>query len=329
MDRQWFNELEESLLRGGPITRRDAGLIGDMGMPGVMELMAAANRLRVDNTGREISLCAIINARSGRCTEDCAFCAQSVHYDTGAPEYPLLSKEKIGAAAKRARDDGAIRFSIVTSGLALTGEEIDSVAESVAVICELGLRACASVGVIDGRGLEKLKDAGLTRYHHNLETAPSFFKKICTTHDYEQDIESMEAAKSIGLETCCGGIFGMGESWEQRMEFLNCLAGIAPDSVPLNFLVPIKGTPLGDRCGPEPVECLKIIALSRLIMPETEVVLCGGREDNLRDMRGAALCAGVTGLMIGDYLTTPGRNPELDIRMIEDAGFVRADRIVA
>ena len=287
-----------------------------------MDLLSLANRVKWANKGDKVAFCAIINARSGRCSEDCAFCAQSAHYETNAPEYEMVEVSRIADAARRAQKAGAVRFSIVTSGLGLTDrDDIDSVCEGIHAIHREGMRACASVGILDSKALFELKNAGLTRYHHNLETAPSFFHKICTTHRYEEDVETVKQAKSLGIETCCGGIFGMGESWEQRIEFLFFIAALDPDSVPLNFLTPIPGTPLEGISDLTPMECLKIIAMTRLILPRADVVLCGGREVNLRGIQSMALFAGANGLMAGDYLTTPGRAPELDRKMVEEAGL--------
>ena len=322
MDGSWRVKLCEDIIAGQPLRLEDARHIVELEGPDLMELLALANRVKWTNKGGNVFFCAIINARSGRCEQDCAFCAQSAHYDTGAPEYDFVEMERITDAARRAKVEGAMRFSIVTSGLGLTNsEEIDTVAEGLRAICKEGVRACASVGILGPEALLELKNAGLTRYHHNLETAPSYFKEICTTHDYKDDIETIKRAKSIGLETCCGGIFGMGESWEQRIELLCFLAELQPDAVPLNFLIPIPGTPLEGTSDLTPMDCLKIIALARLILPRADIVLCGGREVNLREMQSLALFAGASGLMIGDYLTTPGRRPELDRKMIVEAGL--------
>jgi len=322
MDRQWWTKFYTDILGGKNLKLDDARRIAEFGGPDIMDLLALANRLNWAHKGNKISFCAIINARSGKCSEDCAFCAQSAHYDTGAPEYGMVEVPRMADAARRAKEGGAIRFSIVTSGLGLTERnDIGTAREGIRAICREGIRACASVGILDTEALLDLKKAGLSRYHHNLETAPSFFDKICTTHRYEDDVKTIRTAKSLGIETCCGGIFGMGESWEQRIEFLFFIAALEPDSVPLNFLTPIPGTPLGGISDLTPTDCLKIIAMTRLILPKADVVLCGGREMNLRDMQSMTLFAGANGIMTGDYLTTPGRAPELDRKMVEEAGL--------
>jgi len=299
--------------------RQDAAATGPLELP---ELVAAANRARIRSKGGRIFFCGIVNARSGRCSEDCAFCSQSVHHPTRAPVYDLISADKMEEAAARARKAGAMRFCLVTSGYALDeGSELETVLDGLGRIKSMGIKPCASLGVLGERVLSRLGEAGLVRYHHNLETAPSYFSRICTTHDFSEDVETVKNARAAGLETCCGGIFGMGESWEQRLELLYCIAELAPDSVPLNFLVPIRGTPLEDKSELTPVDCLKITALARLIMPGADIVLCGGREANMRDLQGSALFAGANGLMIGDYLTTPGREAWLDEQMVSDCGL--------
>lgn len=321
MNRYWWANVSENIRSGKRLHIDDAREITAFSGSELTELAALANGVRLDRKGSKVALCAIVNARSGRCGEDCAFCAQSSHFNTGAPEYDYVSLDKIVSAAKRAKEAGAIRFSIVTSGFGLNSSEIEECAKGIREICKLGLTACASVGVMNKESFLELKKAGLTRYHHNLETAPSFFKNICATHEYEEDVETIRRAKSQGFETCCGGIFGLGESWEQRLEFLYFLAELNPDSVPLNFLIPIPGTPLENMNDLTPLDCIKIIALSRLILAHADILLCGGREHNLRDLQGMAMLAGAGGLMIGDYLTRPGRDPQLDARMIHDAGF--------
>ncbi len=322
MNRSELATLGNTIIEGERLRIEHARSLVALDITGLLDLIGLANRVRLKRKGGTVSLCAIINARSGRCSEDCAFCTQSAHYDTDAPEYDMVSTDTIIEAARRARQAGAARFSIVTSGLGLdTPAEVSEVTAGIRAIRREGLRACASVGVLDTKKLEELKKAGLTRYHHNLETAPSFFPEICTTHNYKDDVETVKIARSMGLEVCCGGIFGMGESWEQRIEFLYFLADIGPDSVPMNFLNPIPGTPLDGKTELTPLDCLKIIALARLILPGADIVLCGGREVNLRDLQAMALFAGANGLMIGDYLTTPGRPPEPDRKMIWDAGF--------
>jgi biotin synthase len=215
-------------------------------------------------------------------------------------------------------------FSIVTSGKTLKKpEEIDLVLEAVTRLREEGrVLRCASLGVLPQEVLARLKEAGLTKYHHNLEVARSFFPRICTTHDYDEDIATVRAAKELGLKVCSGGLFGLGESPEQRIELAETLRDLEVDAVPINFLNPIPGTPLAHQPALPAVECLKIIALYRLMMPDRDIYICGGRETNLRDLQSWIFMAGANGMMVGNYLTTSGRNIDLDLAMIRDLGLI-------
>jgi biotin synthase len=231
--------------------------------------------------------------------------------------------DRIVEAARDAAARGAHRFGIVTSGRGVHEErEVETIARAVEIVAgSLPLEPCVSLGLVEGEFLHRLRDAGLTRYHHNLETAESFFPNICTTRRYEDSVETVRAAREVGLKTCSGGIFGLGESKAQRVELLEALRQLDVDSVPLNFLNPIPGTRLEGRKTLEPLEGLKIIAVARLMMPDKEIRVCGGREVTLRDLQSWALLAGADGLMVGGYLTTAGRGVDEDLRMIADAGF--------
>jgi len=285
-------------------------------------LLDGADRLRVKFRGAAVSLCSIVNAKSGRCGEDCAFCAQSARFHTDIEKYGFVGAQKILDAASRAAAAGAREFSIVVSGRRIRDAELDEALEAIPRIAtQTGMSACASLGVIGERDLGRLKDAGLRMFHHNLETAASFYPKICTTRTYESNRETVAVAKRCGLFVCSGGIFGMGETWEQRIELLMDLRDLDVDSVPINFLNPIPGTPLAEKKSLTPRECLKIIALARHILPAKQIVVCGGREVNLRDMQSLIFHAGASAMMIGDYLTTKGRDPRADRRMLEDLGL--------
>ncbi len=291
-------------------------------------LLERADALREAAHGRVITACSIVNAKSGDCPQDCAFCAQSIHWGTDAPRYPLLSEDDILSAALRAEEGGASRFSIVTSGLSPTDAELERICRAVERIrAESSLAVCASLGVLDEKRLAMLASAGLSRYHHNLETARSFYPSICSTRSWEENRDAIVAAREAGLETCCGGIFGMGESLEQRGEALEQIRELAPDGVPVNYLVPIEGTPL-ERLGALPVEeALKTAAVARIIMPDAEVIICGGREFTLGDRQGELFRAGASGLMVGDYLTVRGNTAEADRRLVHEAGLVLASEV--
>lgn len=291
--------------------------ISDSDIPGLLVL---ANSVREKTRGRKIDLCSIANAKSGACPEDCSFCAQSVYSHADIKVYPLIKKEEILQAATSARQHGAKRFCIVTSGRKTSAVEIDRICGFIAEIKKIGLMPCATLGMLDRAELQALKEAGLHRYHHNLETSEAFFSEICTTHTYKEKIKTIESAKSLGLSMCSGGIFGIGESWKDRIDMAFALKEIGVDSVPINFISPIKGTPFSNRDTLNPLEALKIIAIYRLILLDREIRICGGRPNTLRDLNSYIFMAGADGLLIGNYLTTSGRNPEDDLQMIRDLG---------
>ncbi|MEK7238108.1 MAG: biotin synthase BioB [Nitrospirota bacterium] len=287
----------------------------------IFKLFYLANLTRINNRGNKVDLCSIINAKSGACPEDCSFCAQSVHSRTDVKAYPLIAEEKILEAAVSAKKFGAKRFCVVTSGRKVSGKEIENICSFVSNIKNLGLLPCATLGMLSLSELEMLKEAGLHRYHHNLETSEAFFKEICTTHTFREKIKVIEAAKSLGLSVCSGGIFGIGESWEDRIDMAFALKDLRVSSVPINFITPVYGTPLGDTELLNPMEALKIVSIYRLILPESEIRICGGRPNTLRDLNSFIFMAGADGLLIGNYLTTSGRNPEDDLQMIKDTGL--------
>jgi biotin synthase len=288
------------------------------------ELFARASAARYEHHGNRVRLCGIVNAKSGGCPEDCAFCAQSAHAKTDVERYGLLDSEGMVEAARRSEGHGAARFGIVTSGRSVwRDKEIETIAEAVTTVgAETGMEPCASLGHLSPDALRRLKEAGLGRYHHNLETAESYFPEICTTRRYSDAFETILAAKEAGLSVCSGGIFGMGEDPAQRIELLAKLRELDVDSVPLNFLQPIPGTRLEGREPLPALDCLKAVAVARLMMPPKEIRVCGGREHNLRDLQSWIFVAGADGMMVGGYLTVSGRGVEDDLQMIRDAGMV-------
>lgn len=293
-------------------------------------LLSIANKVREKHFGRSIKFCSVVNAKSGKCSEDCKFCSQSSHYNANIAEYRLKEPKEILSAAKDVQKNGAVRFGIVTSGRRIVSEEEwGLIYDSIKLLrVETSLLIDASLGYLDLEHARLLKEGGLSRYHHNLETSPAFFPKICTTHNYEDRLNTVRVVKEAGLELCCGGLFGLGESWNDRIELGFILKEIDPDSVPLNFLNPIPGMPLADTHLLTPEECLRIIALFRLILPDKDISVCGGREKNLCNMQNQMYCAGANGTMLGNYLTTLGRAPQEDLQMIEDLGLVRWERQV-
>lgn len=286
-------------------------------------LLARARATREHYKGDEIRFCSISNAKSGRCGEQCGFCSQSAHFETEAPVFPLKPAATLVEEARRAEAEGAGEFSIVTSGTRLSREsEVREVEEALRIIAEqTSMMRCASIGLMDTASLRRLKDAGLQSFHHNLETARSFHGEIVKTHSWDQEASAIRAAKEVGLHVCCGGIFGMGESLDQRVEFLEQLRELDVDSLPLNFLNAQKGTPLEGRKDLTPEDCLRIIAVARLMMPAKEIFVCGGRELNLQHLQHRMFEAGANGTMVGNYLTTPGRGAVRDREMLAELGL--------
>ncbi len=296
--------------------------------PGLWEILGLATRTRERHFGRRVSFCVIINAKSGACSEDCAFCAQSGRAQSGAPHYPLLPQEKLVDAAKNAAAAGASRFSLVTSGRGVaTPRDQWALAAAVAAIREAvpGLKVCASLGIVDREFLSDLKATGLYRFHHNLEAAASHFPRICTTHTFAERVATIEAAKAAGLSVCAGGILGLGESVAQRWELAQALMDLEVDAIPLNFLNPLAGTALADRPLLAPLEALQAVAAFRLTFPQLSLIICGGRQPTLRSLAPLVFAAGADALMTGDYLTTQGRLPEEDQQMLDDLGLELSD----
>lgn len=289
------------------------------------ELLAAANNIRKAFKGNKIKLCAIINAKSGKCSEDCSFCAQSAHFKTNIPTYPLVSDEEIVKAAKAAEKEmQATHFSIVTSGKSINSrQEIETISRALRSISnQTNLNCCVSLGTLSLDFIQKLKSNGLKRLHHNLETAESYFDKVCTTHSYYERLQTIKRAKQAGLEVCSGGIFGLGETLKQRIELAFSLKELKVESVPINILNPIAGTPAARNYKPlSPLEVLRLVATYRFILPTADIGVFGGRERALRDLQPLMFIAGANVTLIGDYLTTKGQPPEKDLQMISDLGL--------
>ncbi len=317
----FFEELTNRVLDGGEITLGEASRLMETDKQrDIIHLTGFANSIRDKFKGSLINVCAIINAKSGRCSEDCRFCSQSSHYSTTIDKYPLLEKDEIIAGARRAAEHGINRFSIVVSGRDVKNSaEWESICGTIDEMRSIaGVDICASLGTLTKEFAGNLKKAGLKRYHHNLETSESFFPSICTTHSYEVRAETVKAAKEAGMSVCCGGIFGLGETRTHRIELAFALKELDVDSIPLNFLNPIPGTPLEKAEPLHPMEILKIIALFRFVNPTKGIRVCGGRDKNLRSVQSLIFAAGASGLMTGNYLTTAGSNVNDDMQMIED-----------
>ncbi len=315
-------EYAEKVLKGGEISREEAIELINVPDQDTMLLLAMADRIRQRFNGDEVDVCAIVNARSGRCPENCKFCAQSAHYHTGVTEYPLLSVEELVEAAKKAKAAGAVRFSIVTSGRGQSkADDFENILQALTRIKkEVGIEICTSLGILTPKQADKLKEVGVTRYHANIETAPSHFPDICSTHSYEDKMSTIQAAKDAGIRVCSGGILGLNETPEQRVEMAFELKRLDIDSVPLNLLNQIEGTPFESNKSLTPLEILRAFAVFRFILPKALIRTAGGRELNLRDLQALALNGGMNGIMVGGYLTTGGRRPEDDKTMLKDLG---------
>ncbi len=286
-------------------------------------LVARASSLREKAFGKRVHLCAILNAKSGGCSEDCAFCAQSGRHRARVHRYPLVSAERALEAAREALSWGVRCFSLVTSGKAVSGsrEKTRLLRTVESIRSQTGLQVAASLGFVEPAFLRDLRAAGLSTYHHNLETAPSFFPKICSTHTFDQKLRTIGAAREAGLTVCSGAIFGLGESPAQRAELALLLRDLGVDRVPVNFLHPIPGTPLENRHPPTPLEALRVLSALRILLPDRDILVCGGRESSLRTLQPLLFPAGANGLMVGNYLTTAGPGFERDRRMLEDLGL--------
>jgi biotin synthase len=308
--------LAAAVLKGEQVSAAEANELWSADLDA---LLFQANRIRRHFKGNRIHLCSIINAKSGRCTENCRFCAQSAHHAANAAEYPLVKGSRIENAADEAARNGAACFGIVTSGRALSADEVENICAAAAK--RKNIRVAASLGELDEKSLRRLKQSGITRFHHNIETAESFFPNVCTSHRFGDRIATIKRAKNAGLEICSGGIFGLGETPAQRVEFGMTLRSLDVDSIPMNFLNPIPGTPLEHAPRLSPREILRTIAVFRFLLPAKDISVCGGREINLHDIQSWIFYAGASGMMIGGYLTTAGRSVEQDLQMIRDLGL--------
>ena len=316
-----FIKLKDKAINTAGVDHDDAQKLYETGQKDPFLFMAYAAQIREHFKGRKIGLCAIVNAKSGVCGENCRFCAQSVHYGTDAPVYPLISSQEIIEKGRTAYEAGARYFGIVTSGTRIDDqEEWEEIYRAIAGLNEVGIRPCGSLGMLDHKMASNLKESGLFRYHHNLETSRSFFDAICSTHVYDEDIETVRIAKKAGLSVCSGGIIGLGEKMEHRIELAMTLKELDVDSVPINILNPIDGTPLAGTPPLSPMEILLTVAIYRFILPDKDIKLCGGKEKNLRQLLPMAIVAGCNSFMTGNYLTTLGRDTEKDLEMIADLG---------
>ena len=320
----FLDNVGNAVLDGEMIHIDDAMRIAEIDDSHADLVFTWSNRIRDAFRGNQIHLCSIINAKSGGCTEDCSFCAQAARYQTESRVYPFLDKDEVLPVAEDAKRNKAQALGLVAAWRGLQpGRMLDEVCRRIEDVAQSGtVRADASLGIIESRDVaQRLKTAGLVAYNHNLESARSFYPKVCSTHTYEDRVQTIRHCKDAGLKVCSGGIIGMGETWRQRVELACELRELDVDIVPINFLHPIPGTPMAGNHPLTPLECLRTIALFRFVMPNKEIMVAGGREVNLGDEQVRMFEAGASAILIGNYLTTIGRKPEDDLKMIEDLGL--------
>src|SRR5215216_5291279 len=288
----------------------------------IERLVDVAWNVRQDNFGESTDMCSLVNAKSGGCAEDCGFCAQSKYAEAETPLHAMMEPEQILEHARAAEAAGAHRFCMVTQGQGLSKPDFQNVLEGAELVAQhTNLKRCASIGHVSVSRAKALMEAGIQRVHHNVEIAESYYDEVSTTVRYEGRLRTIDAVKEAGLETCVGGILNLGESREQRVEMAFQLAEVSPTSVPINLLNPRPGTKFGDRDYMDPWEAVKWIAIFRLILPDALFRLCGGRVENLGELHALAVKAGVNGVMMGNFLTTLGSEPEDDRAMFEELGL--------
>lgn len=315
-----LKNIENKINQGQMISFKEAKELAE-GEVESEELFSLADKLCKENMGYKVDLCSIINAKSGRCSENCKYCSQSGHYNTDVQNYSLIGMDDVLKMAKENEKEGVHRFSIVTSGGSLTEKDFENVLSMLlALRKESGLKLCASLGSITYEQAFKLKQAGLSMYHHNIETCREYYKEICDTHTYDDRIQTIKNAMRAGLEVCCGGIIGMGESMEQRIKMAFEIRELGIKSVPINILNPIKGTPMENAKRLEPSEILKTISMFRIIMPDASIRYAAGRI-SLGEQQQKGFEAGINAMMVGNYLTTVGNKISDDLKMIRSLGL--------
>ena len=314
----YVETLGNEILEGKMITKQEA--IELYGQP-LQELCQKANEIRKQFCSNRFDICTIINGKSGRCSENCRFCAQSAYSHTNAAEYPLLPAEEIVAQAKVNDKQGVLRYSIVTSGKRLSDQEVDKMCEAVQKIKEeTDISICISFGLLKEEQYRKLKAAGVTRVHNNLETSRKNFPNICTTHTFEDKVNAIRAAQAAGLSVCSGGIMGLGETPEDRIDMALTLRELGIKSVPVNMLNPIPGTPLGQNKKLTAEDMCRIVAVYRFILPDASIRLAGGR-GLLPDKGRSCFLSGANAAISGDMLTTAGITVETDMNLLKELGY--------
>lgn len=312
-------EMKDKILRGKWIGREEALRLAEEPLE---ELRQAADEIRRKVCGNGFDLCTIVNAKCGRCSEDCRYCAQSAHYRTACEEsYPLLSTQELLEDARSNAQQGVLRYSIVTSGRRLSEEEVEQACESIRRIrAEVPIEVCVSFGLLDEVQFRKIKAAGASRVHCNLESSARYFPSVCTTHTYEEKIRTLQAAKRAGLSICSGGILGLGETMEDRIDMVLTARELGVKSIPVNLLNPIPGTPYENRVPLDNEEACRCVALFRFLIPDASIRLAGGR-GLLGDKGEACFLSGANAAISGDMLTTAGITVETDMELLRSSGF--------
>lgn len=324
-----WHDLAERVLGGEAASADEARAVLHAPDDDLLPLLHAAFRVRARHHGRDVRLHVLQNAKSGRCSEDCAFCSQSSRHETGVDTYRLQTVEELVEGARRAHAMGAVKYCMVTATRGPSQRDLDTVCEAVRRIkAEMHINVCTSLGLLKEGQAEQLAAAGVTRFNHNLESSERYYGELCSTHTWEERVTTVKRARAAGLEACCGGIMGMGESEDDRLELAFTLRELEVESIPVNFLDPRPGTPLGNRARLSPQDCLRILCMFRFVNPTRDIRIAGGREVNLRDLQALALWP-ANSLFVNGYLTTGGAGYERDARMIEDAGFRIAELVEA
>lgn len=314
-----IENLKRKVMSGELILKEEALLLADAPLE---ELTAAADEIRSHFCQSGFDICTIVNGKCGKCSEDCKYCAQSAHYHTACSEtYPLLSTEELVDGARHNKEQGVLRYSIVTSGKALSDAEVDRVCESIRAIREqVGIEVCVSFGLLNEEQFKKIREAGATRAHCNLESSGRYFKEICTTHTYQQKIDTLNAAKRAGLSVCSGGIMGLGETMEDRIDMVLTARELGVKSIPVNVLNPIPGTPYEHNRILTNDEVCRCVAIFRFLIPDASIRLAGGR-GLLGDKGEACFRSGANAAISGDMLTTSGINMETDMGLLKTLGY--------
>lgn len=324
-----WNDLADAALEGSAPSRADARAVLEAPQDALLPLLDAAFRVRRAAHGLDVRIHVLQNAKLGACPEDCGFCSQSARYDTGLEREKLQTADEIVAGAARAVKLGAVKYCIVTATRGPSARDLDVICEAVTRIkAEHQIDICTSLGLLEDGQAEQLKAAGVSRFNHNLETSERFFGEVVGSHAWSDRVGTIERAHAAGLEACCGGIYGMGESLDDRIDLAFALRELEVESIPVNFLDPRPGTPMGDQPRLTPYECLVSLAMMRFVNPTRDIRIAGGREVNLRSMQALALWP-ANSLFVEGYLTTPGAGHDADMQMIHDAGFVVAELVAA